>query len=77
MNKKGSGVVTFISVLFIFVSFISLTAYLYPMVLANKEFIKCAESYVVECFLLDFSLPIIAISLLSFLIGYVSRRVKR
>jgi len=75
-NKRGSAI-TFVNIFFITICFIMMTAYLYPMVVENKEFANCVSDYTLNCILLDLSLPMVVIILLSLLIGFVARKIKK
>lgn len=70
-------VVMFTVIFLIFVSFIAMTPLLYPMVVDNKIYLNCSTDYVIECLMLDLSMPIIVIVLLSLLVGFAARRIHR
>lgn len=76
MNKRGN-IVTFVNIFFITICFIMMTAYLYPMVLENKSYAECTTNYTLNCILLDLSLPIIVVILLSMLLGFVVKKIKK
>jgi len=73
-NKRGQlAIAKFIIILFIFLVFLGLSPMLNSGINASQENLNCGTEYGAICFITDAALPIIALVLLSMLIGYLKR----
>lgn len=69
-NKKGNlWVGSFLVVLFLFVLFLGLVPLLNPGINFASESLSCSTDYTVICLIVDLALPIMAITLLTLIIG--------
>jgi hypothetical protein len=75
MNKKGSLMIArFIIVLFIFLVFLGLSPMLNGAINSAQEIgLGCSDDYTLICFIADASLPIMALILLTMLIGFLKK----
>jgi len=72
VNKRGSvAIAKFIIISFIFLVFLGLSPMLNGAINASQENLSCGAEYSLICFILDSSLPIIALILLTMLIGFL------
>jgi len=72
INKKGSvAIAKFILIAFIFLVFLGLSPMLNASINASQENLSCGAEYSLICFILDAALPIIALVLLTMLIGFL------
>jgi len=75
MNKRGNIMIArFIIALFIFLVFLGLSPMLNSSIAFSTETLGCSESYGIICFIADGALPIIAITLLAGIIGFLKNR---
>jgi len=74
MNKRGSmAIARFIIILFVFLVFLGLSPMLKGSIGFSTESMSCSTDYTLICFIVDSSLPIIAVSLLAGIIGFLKR----
>jgi len=70
MNKKGNlWLGSFILALFLLVVFLGLVPLLNPGINFATESLGCSTDYTVICLIVDLALPILAITLLTYIIG--------
>lgn len=70
MNKKGSlWLGSFIIALFVLVVFLALVPLVNPGINFATESLGCSADYTVICLIVDLALPILAITLLTYIIG--------
>lgn len=75
MNKKGNtDIVKFIIILFIFLVFLGFSPILNSGISSSLTGLTCSEDYTITCLIVDGSLPLIAVVLLSMIIGYLKRK---
>lgn len=74
MNKRGNmAIARFIIALFIFLVFLGLSPLLRGSIGFSTESMSCSTNYTIICFIVDASLPIIAVSLLAGIIGFLKK----
>jgi len=74
MNERGSmAIARFIIILFVFLVFLGLSPMLKGSIGFSTESMSCSTDYTLICFIVDASLPIIAVSLLAGIIGFLKR----
>lgn len=69
--RDGNSIARFIMTLFIFLCFVALAPMLYSGVVFMKGELSCSVSYGFLCFVGDALLPVLAIVLLSLLVGFM------
>lgn len=75
MNKRGNIMIArFVIMLFVFLVFLGLSPLLMSGITFSTNSLGCSESYGLICFIVDASLPIIGISLLAGIIGFLKTR---
>lgn len=75
MNNRGNLMIArFVIMLFLFLVFLGLSPLLLGGVTFATDSLNCSESYGIICFITDASLPIIGISLLAGIIGFLKNR---
>lgn len=78
MNKKGNlWLGSFIVALFILVVFLALVPLINPGINFATESLGCSTDYTVICLIVDLALPIMAVTLLSYIIGILNRKKQR
>jgi hypothetical protein len=72
--QDGNAIGRFIMTLFIFLCLLALAPMLYSGIVFMKGNLLCSESYSFICFVGDAMLPLLAIVILSMLIGFIKGR---
>jgi hypothetical protein len=71
---EGPDIVTGIIILFVFVAFLAWVPMIHENVEFTKDYVLCSANYEPICYILDFALPIIVVTLLVMLISFVKRK---
>ena len=72
--QDGNAIARFIMTLFIFLCFVALAPMLYSGIVYMKGELVCSVSYGFLCFVGDAMLPVLAVVLISMLIGFIKGR---